>query len=259
MLHQICDSISGVQAPFGNRIDITPVIVEGDISKELRELGAYGMIRGATAFIAGTAPLTPESLIDFGYVFEHALLKATDLGLGSCWVGGSLNRSSFASRINVREGASVVCVSPIGYPKEKQPFRDHLIRFAIRAAKRKQWNEMFFKGNFGVALEKKDVSGYELPLEMLRLAPSAANRQPWRVVIEESRIHFFITRSPIYQKILAQQKIPDLQLTDIGICMSHFFLSANKHGLRGTWEKCDVANISLPKCTEYIVSWIDKG
>lgn len=257
VLEQICEVASIVSTPFGSTIQIEPIEIEGDISKELKELGAYGMIRGASSFIVGSGLTTADSLVDFGYVFEHALLKATDLGLGSCWVGGSLNRSSFASRIKLHEQSSVICVSPIGYSAQKQPIKDRFIRFATGAAKRKPWNELFFKGDFNEKLEKQDVKSYIQPLEMLRLAPSASNKQPWRVVLDNKtgHFHFYISRSPFYQKIMAKMSIPDLQLVDLGICMSHFQLSAKKEGLAGKWTKVIPPKIALPPNVQYIESW----
>ena len=34
-------------------------------------------------------------------------------------------------------------------------------------------------------MTKEDAGVYELPLEMVRQAPSAVNRQPWRVVMRD--------------------------------------------------------------------------
>lgn len=257
LVDQICGIASQVTAPFGNKIHINPVRMNGDISKELKELGAYGVIRGATVFFAGSAPVTTEGLVDFGYIFEHAILKATDLELGTCWVGGSLNRSSFAERVKLQEGNSIICVSPVGYSSEKLPFKDRLVRFVAGSAKRKQWNELFFKENFGEALEEQNCGSYQNPLEMLRLSPSASNKQPWRVVMvsKSNSFHFFINRSPFYQMIMKKMNLPDLQLVDMGICMSHFHLSAVKHGLAGKWIKTNIQSIEPPKNTEYVASW----
>ena len=33
------------------------------------------------------------------------------------------------------------------------------------------------------------------PLEMVRLAPSAVNKQPWRVVATDNAVHFYLKRS----------------------------------------------------------------
>ncbi len=255
-LKQICATAHEVKAPFENRVQIEHVTVQGDIAKELKELGAYGTIRGARSFIAGSGPVSNEGLVDFGYVFEHAILKATDLGLGSCWLGGSFNRSSFSSRLNLSAGSTIICISPIGVSLEKRPLRDRLIRLAVGAAKRKPWSDLFLKGGFGTPLKREDTDKYELALDMLRLAPSASNKQPWRVVRDdENRFHFFASHSTIYRSIMKRMNIPDLQLVDMGICMAHFQLAAGKLGFEGFWEKIPI-KMDLPANTEYIASWI---
>ncbi len=94
------------------------------------------------------------------------------------------------------------------------------------------------------------------PLEMTRLAPSASNRQPWRIVKEsgKNRFHFFIQRSSKYQNLLKMGGIPDLQLVDLGIAVCHFDLSLKMNHIHGQWKDED-PGISCPDDTEYIISW----
>ncbi len=49
------------------------------------------------------------------------------------------------------------------------------------SANRKEWGDIFFSGNFGGKLSRRDAGDYGEALEMVRLAPSASNKQPWRV------------------------------------------------------------------------------
>jgi len=39
-----------------------------------------------------------KNLEDFGYLMEEAILFATGLGLGTCWLGGSFTKSGLPKR-----------------------------------------------------------------------------------------------------------------------------------------------------------------
>ena len=44
------------------------------------------------------------------------------------------------------------------------------------------------KNSFAEPLTEEEAGDYQFPLEMLRLAPSAVNKQPWRVVADERTV-----------------------------------------------------------------------
>jgi nitroreductase len=70
------------------------------LSPQLKGLGTYGFIKGATGFIMGTVGHSEKNLEDYGYVMERAILFATDIGLGTCWFGGTFTRSRFELTAN---------------------------------------------------------------------------------------------------------------------------------------------------------------
>ena len=94
---------------------------------------------------------------------------------------------------------------------------------------------------------------------MLRLAPSASNRQPWRIVKERAKnvYHFYIHRNPQYQQILKLGKLPDLQMVDLGIAISHFDLSLQSRDIQGKWEVTEPSQIMVPENAQYVISWHD--
>lgn len=69
--------------------------------------------------------------IDASIVLTHIMLKATELGLGTTWVGlfkNSLLRKNF----NIPEQYRIVSLMPVGYPKGNTPASDnHGKRFAL--------------------------------------------------------------------------------------------------------------------------------
>jgi hypothetical protein len=94
---------------------------------------------------------------------------------------------------------------------------------------------------------------------MVRLGPSASNRQPWRVVKEGMTWHFYIHRTRGYRFGLAGKllKLEDLQRLDIGIAMCHFELAARELRQDGQWV-VRAPDIAAPdSLTEYAVSWVE--
>lgn len=59
---------------------------------------------------------------------------------------------------------------------------------------------MFTLNDFNTPLSKEEAGEYQAALEMLRLAPSATNAQPWAVVKEGNHFHFFVTTRIVLAK-----------------------------------------------------------
>ena len=86
-------------APFATPVRLELAAASAEDSQALKGLGSYGLIRGAAGFIIGAVKSGPRDLEDFGYLMELAILQATGLGLGTCWLGGTFTKSSFARKI----------------------------------------------------------------------------------------------------------------------------------------------------------------
>ena len=238
------------KGPFGNKVRLELIDLDEMEKKEIKSLGTYGVITGARLYIVSAVDDTNRAMEDIGYCFEKVILSATNLGLGTCWMGGTFKRASFAKKINVAENETVPAVSPIGYAHEKRTIKDKAIRRFAKSDKRKSWEELFFDGDSDTPLLKANAGKYEIPLECVRLGPSATNFQPWRIIKEKETFHFYLKRTKGYERAL---KGADLQSIDIGIAMCHFDLSSQELGLGGQWENQEHANEA--KNMEYIVTW----
>ena len=212
------------------------------------KLGTYGFISGARSFIVGIMDKQEKNALEFGYLFEKIVLFATDLGLQTCWLGGTFNKSDFQQSASILENEFIPIVSPVGFKKEKPRFLESAMRTVVGADKRKPWNELFFEGNSTVPLSEDNAGSYAVPLEMVRLGPSASNKQPWRIIKDKNAFHFFLCRTNSYGVTFY-----DLQKNDIGIAKCHFELSANELGLKGNWQ--EMKNINTPIGWENISTW----
>ncbi len=196
------------------------------------KMGTYGVIKGASHFIAGAVEKCGAAELDFGYIMEKIILKMTALDLGTCWLAGTFSRSAFSRIIRLKEKEILPCVSPVGYKKESRSARDKIIRSMAGSKKRKPWEAVFFRENLNTPLSRKDAGKWEQPLEMVRIAPSSSNKQPWRIIQCEKDFHFFCAHSKSYQKMY---KNFNVQMIDMGIAMCHFELAAENNGLKGQW------------------------
>lgn len=240
------------KGPFGGTVRFD--LIESDLARKQSnaKLGTYGVIKGASTYIVAVVERADKDLEDFGYSFEKLILYAASLGLGTCWLGGTFKKSEFGKAIDQKERELLPCISPIGYPSSRKSFLESTMRFAAGSKNRKHWDEIFFSCDFSHHLSKEEAGKYVTPLEMLQLAPSASNKQPWRIVKDTNMSHFYLQHTKGYAKMLAN----DLQRVDMGIAMCHFELTAKELGLNGKWQISD-PSISTHQDTEYVVSWVD--
>ncbi len=246
------------EGPFGHKVRFALVDFSEMDRNEIRNLGTYGFISGAQLFIVSAVKDgfgeigVAREFVDLGYCFEKIILNATNLGMGTCWLGGTFKRANFAKRANATEDEIVPAISPIGYARDRRTVREVLVRRFANSDQRKPWEELFFEGNLHIPLSGESAGAYAVPLECVRLGPSASNNQPWRVVYQKQQgaFHFYLKRTLGYNKF--NGKI-DLQLVDMGISMCHFELSAREKGLDGMWE---VVKPDLDMGdAEYIATW----
>ncbi len=118
--------------------------------------------------------------------------------------------------------------------------------------------QLFFDRRFGAPLADGEIGAYTPVLEAVRRAPSASNKQPWRLVRADGAWHFYLQRSKGYGKgslIYSALRLADLQRVDMGIAMCHFALTAAELGLDGEWV-VDEPDIAQPgEDTEYTATW----
>jgi nitroreductase len=242
-----------VQGPFGKSVRFKLIDLAGKERDEIKTLGTYGFIKGASIFIVGAVVKGDRAMEDYGYCMEKNILVATHLGLGTCWLGGTFNRSASASRINKGGDEVVPAITPVGYPSDKKSLMDRTIRFFAKSNSRKAWEELFFCGDTRSPLTRSIAGTYGLPLECVRIGPSASNRQPWRCVKERDKdiFHFYISRTPGYGGRYSDVSLQDI---DMGIAMCHFEVALQELNLKGTWQNAQPA--SPQRGLEYAVSWI---
>jgi hypothetical protein len=232
------------------KINARFILAQGIGSGE-KKLGTYGVISGAHTYIIGLIDKSESDAATFGYHFEEIVLAANDIGLHTCWLGGTFKKSDFEAKLAMKDDEQIAIISPLGYKKDKQRMLETAMRGLVGANKRKPWQELFFDETLEVSLDEGKAKQYAVPIEMVRLGPSASNKQPWRIVRKADCYHFYLSRTKGYGGLAF-----DMQLNDVGIAMCHFELSAMELGLKGSWQKQSA--VDLKNDWVYVNSWVSE-
>lgn len=242
---------SEIDSPFETKIRFELLEMDSKNNVNGKKMGTYGMIKGANTYIIGITNKSNKNIEHYGYIFEKMILLITSLGLGTCWLGGTFNRSNVGDMITLLENEFIPAITPVGNSHKKRRKFESLLRTSIGANNRKSWNQLFFYKDFDNELSIKEAGVYKTPLEMLRLAPSASNKQPWRILKDDAYYHFYLSRNAGYGKILPY----DIQCLDIGIAMCHFDLTSKEQGLSGKWILENPGYKTPNDETLYVISW----
>ncbi len=241
--------------PFGTPLRLLLLASSDSEGENLRGLGTYGVIRNPAGFLVGVVSKGEMDMEDVGYALEQSVLLATDLDLGSCWLGGTYRRSNFAARAELRDGETMPAVVALGLIADRVRVVDRIFRAGAGSVSRRPWEELFFEGRPGVPLSRESAGEFAAVLDMVRRAPSASNKQPWRVVRSGDAWHFILQRTPGYRRGTSMAELPDLQRVDMGIAMCHFELTALQLGYRGRWDVSPAAIPAGGEGAEYRASW----
>ncbi|MBQ6171098.1 MAG: nitroreductase [Clostridia bacterium] len=171
------------------------------------------VISGETEYVALKVPKTPHCEEALGFSFEKFVLYAWSLGIGTTWIGGTMNRKLFEKAADTKEYEIMPIVSPLGYPSKTLSWIDKQLRKHVHGNDRLSADDLFFENDFSTPL--KNISD---SLEAVRFAPSAVNNQPWRVVKDGSRYHFYEKHMKSYNP----NSPWDIQKIDMGIALYHF-------------------------------------
>lgn len=168
---------------------------------------SYGMFTNIRSLILMKGKKNDKDLKEkVGYYGEDLVLSITDLGLGTCWVGGTFDKDELTVN-DSEELACVVVVGKVAAPSLKEKM--------MRSATHRKVKSM----------EERIISDQPLPqwvqngMEAVLLAPSAKNTQ--KAIFK-------------YENNILSAQISDdyaMDLIDLGIAKKHFELEAG-----GTFE-----------------------
>ena len=244
LIDELKDYASEITNPYGIKVRFE------FLDAEANKLSSP-VLAGEKMYITASVKKQENAEEAYGYSFEMLQMKALELGLGTAWIGGTLPREKFEAAIKLSEDEIMPCVSPLGRPAQKMSIKETLMRKGVKAESRMKMEELFFVRDFAMPLDRTYAVGHGLmdDLEAVRIAPSAVNKQPWRILIEDNKAHFYEKKD----KGFATQDY-DVQKVDLGIAMYHFeaqLISEGRKPILSTREP----NLIVPDQMEYIATY----
>lgn len=225
-----------VENPYGIPVEFVFLDAEGHgLSSKV--------IAGERLYVAGKVVKQPHCEEAFGYSFERFVLHAWERGVGTTWIGGTLDRELFERAAKTLPEERMYIASPLGYPAETRSEVDEKLRAGVNGDERKPEGELFFDGDFGTPLDMASC-GLADALQAVRWAPSAANNQPCRVVRAGGAFHFYVEHKPGY----GGEPYGDVQKIDLGIALCHFVTATG-----GAVSLTD-PGVGAPEGVEYIAT-----
>lgn len=223
-IDKLRDAIKAATSPFGGsyKIELQKFDLKGP-----QKPSTYGTIEGASWYLLMGIHDDLMSAISAGYAMEGVVLKATSLGLGTCWMALTFKGSDFTRDVTMPDGVPLRIISPVGYPAARRRVMESLTRVTLGSANRKPMDAMFSQVSFEQPVSQD--SRFYTALSMMRLAPSAKNSQPWRALVDGDTVYFYF-----------EQKTEAAAL-DLGIGLCHFDLALQSEGLAGEWTVGETA------------------
>ncbi len=236
-VEQLREDIERADSPFGGNVTIR---LKAFDLKGAYKPSTYGVISGACDFFLVGFAADPDSLLTAGFRFEEVVLNAWQKGLGACWIAATFKGSDFDRGESWPEGEELHIICPVGVPAKKS-FIEKVTRFAVGSKNRQPFGKLFFDGNFSTPLSPDSRFGEAL--EMMRLAPSSTNSQPWRALVQGNQVHF-------YYKPKSK-----LSILDSGIGLRHFFDTEQFRGRSGKFVTVADAPVPIEDWV-YLRTWL---
>lgn len=172
---------------------------------------------------------TEKSIIEGSYAMESLITKATELGLGTCWISIENVDENTKNKV-LNNGNKVNYLLAVGYPAAKNPFEEEAVSCRLSI------EEIVYKDEIGKNIELDEIEhrGLSDLFYYIRFAPSSYNNQPWRFVLKEDRV--------ILTLLCNDDKC---SLIDAGIIMYYFENMVKSIGINGEWTLINQDNIKV--------------
>lgn len=206
-LDEINDLISNPKKLYDVDMNIHLVEDGNNFSEILKGvIGSYGKII-APHYLVATSEIKEGYLENIGFVLEDIVLKMTEMGLGTCYIGGLYDKKRIKKIIKIKDSHQPVIVVAFGYPKDEMDY----IKLIIGSKKRMDLEKICY-GDYDTI--------WRFIMDAVRLSPSAMNSQPWRFYKNKSLIDMYIRKSKNIFHMIEMNRI------DAGIALQHLNIAA---------------------------------
>lgn len=201
-------------------------------------VGGYGKILSPPHYLVPAMTGNAFALTDLGYCVEKLVLHLTSLDIGTCYVGTVGQEEKMRRHFQLAKTARIGALVAFGIPASGAGrIVNNLIRKGVGATKKRPAEKIFFSESF----ENPSPPTAELSplIEAARLAPSAVNAQPWRLLWFKKNLFLFVASR------YAQAK-SDYRFYDGGICMGNISVVLQALDRSGRWHFLTGTEPELP-------------
>jgi nitroreductase len=200
--------------------------------------------------IIGISEVKKGYMENMGFILEQIVLKLTDMGIGTCWLG-TYNEPKLSKLLNVQNNKKITILITLGYPYEQNSFRNNGLRNLISSTRKKDTEVAFYNE------WEKDAGKYlsanpevRKALNMAILAPSNGNKQPVYVIFSENTVAIFAKNKKNNSVVNPYAEM------DAGIFASHFYLCCLQEKLNISFfdEQSNSHKYKMPGEYSYIIS-----
>lgn len=165
-----------------------------------------------------------------GYLGEGIVLEATALGLNTCWIAALIRKDNVAVDVGLLHDEEIITITPIGYAKKRTELIDELRHGRSWPHKRRETEELMLQGT------ENRADWAQRAVEAARVAPSAANRQPWRFSVGPDSVT--VSVAPAQYEFFVSPRL------DCGIAALHAQLGAMSTGIQGRLELLEAPEVA---------------
>ena len=147
--------------------------------------GYKGHMIDAPAYIVLLSEVSEHSVENSGYIGQELILKATEIGVDSCWI--TFNDSkTVKEKLNIVSDKEVTALIALGFDANGGKSTGNSINPAYRLG----LDEIVYLNEWGKGADNTTLEerGILDAFAFARLAPSAWNRQPWRFLIDGGNV-----------------------------------------------------------------------
>jgi len=121
--------------------EIIKEIAKGSIINRWLKKTPVIIVACADPFQSGKRDEVKYYLVDTAIAMQSLILAATDIGLGTCWIGG-FKEEKIKKLLEIPPRIKVVALTPLGYPSKDKSIADSLRKIIVRSTKRKSISEI---------------------------------------------------------------------------------------------------------------------
>ena len=87
-------------------------------------------------------------LVDVAIAMEHLVLAATELGLGTCWIGG-FEETDIKKLLHIPDNIRVVALTPLGFPEDKEGLVGRIAKKVVNSKDRHSIDSFVYTDTWG--------------------------------------------------------------------------------------------------------------